>query len=143
MYKTKIYNSYYKFIISNYSIFIVNIIWWSQFFVFLALIFIFSLFVVECSNMADRIKDMRAVLRKEVESLDGRNDWKHVTDQIGIRIFFFLSISLTYAHNFYFALWQTRSCFLLCMLFIHTRPYLFFYPLFHSHTFVYTHTFTN
>ena len=39
---------------------------------------------VEVKGMADRIIDMRAVLRKKLEELDPEASWNHFTDQIGM-----------------------------------------------------------
>lgn len=34
--------------------------------------------------MADRIITMRALLKKELESLGSKHDWSHITSQIGM-----------------------------------------------------------
>lgn len=34
--------------------------------------------------MADRIIEMRALLKKELETLGSKHDWSHITSQIGM-----------------------------------------------------------
>eukprot|EP01029_Cantina_marsupialis_P027789 TRINITY_DN774000_c0_g1_i1.p1 TRINITY_DN774000_c0_g1~~TRINITY_DN774000_c0_g1_i1.p1 ORF type:complete len:413 (+),score=113.74 TRINITY_DN774000_c0_g1_i1:42-1280(+) len=43
-------------------------------------------FYEECKEMADRIIDMRSLLRKNLEEINPRN-WQHITDQIGMFAF--------------------------------------------------------
>jgi aspartate aminotransferase len=38
----------------------------------------------EVKGMADRIISMRALLKKELESLGSKHDWSHITSQIGM-----------------------------------------------------------
>jgi aspartate aminotransferase len=38
----------------------------------------------EVKGMADRIINMRALLRKELEALGSKHDWSHITSQIGM-----------------------------------------------------------
>ena len=38
----------------------------------------------EVKGMADRIITMRALLKKELESLGSKHDWSHITSQIGM-----------------------------------------------------------
>lgn len=41
----------------------------------------------ECKIMADRIIDMRAALRDNLEGLGSKRSWEHITDQIGMFCF--------------------------------------------------------
>ena len=41
----------------------------------------------ECSEMAERIKSMRSLLRSSIEAQGSKLDWSHVTDQIGMFAF--------------------------------------------------------
>jgi aspartate/tyrosine/aromatic aminotransferase len=43
-----------------------------------------SAWELECAGMAQRIQNMRDLLRKEIEKTDTNNDWSHVTKQIGM-----------------------------------------------------------
>lgn len=38
----------------------------------------------EVKGMADRIITMRALLKKELETLGSKHDWSHITNQIGM-----------------------------------------------------------
>ena len=38
----------------------------------------------EVKGMADRIINMRALLKKELEALGSKHDWSHITSQIGM-----------------------------------------------------------
>jgi len=40
--------------------------------------------LAEVKGMADRIITMRALLKKELESLGSKHDWSHITNQIGM-----------------------------------------------------------
>lgn len=42
----------------------------------------------EIKIMSGRIIEMRAILRKELESLGTPGSWKHITEQIGTSLFF-------------------------------------------------------
>ena len=60
----------------------------------------------ECKSMADRIINMRALLRKTLEKdLGSKQSWKHVTDQIGMFAFTGLSkdqvVKLRETHHIY------------------------------------------
>ena len=41
----------------------------------------------ECKAMADRINDMRALLRNKLAELGSPKDWSHITNQIGMFAF--------------------------------------------------------
>ncbi len=43
-----------------------------------------SQYRAECSEMAERIKSMRSLLRSSIEAQGSKLDWSHVTDQIGM-----------------------------------------------------------
>lgn len=43
-----------------------------------------SCFLQEVGEMAARIKDMRRLLRENLENLGSPHNWQHITDQIGM-----------------------------------------------------------
>lgn len=47
---------------------------------------------LECKGMADRIIEMRKLLRQELEAIDNSRDWSHITTQIGMFSFLGLEV---------------------------------------------------